>query len=215
MLEVAASVNCSRFKMQEPLSNEKIRSITSNAIRYFKQCNFEMLQEEAKGTKYIDVYENAIQLYPFAWEILKKAATGNGSGEDSFAKVYKPDDAEEAEEKPVGLTAKHVVCDGYSLEFDDYLHEVLENTTHGDTEMFYVDSFKVLSRNFEKILHVLQIVLQSGKPFVTCNYYISDGHIERRRKILRAGHCPEDMKYNAQNLKGLPPLLKEILSKNI
>ncbi len=35
MLEVAASVNCNQFKMQEPLSDEKIKCITSNAIRYF------------------------------------------------------------------------------------------------------------------------------------------------------------------------------------
>lgn len=39
MLEVAASVSCDRFKMSTPLSDEKIKSITSNAIRYFKQVN--------------------------------------------------------------------------------------------------------------------------------------------------------------------------------
>lgn len=38
MLEVAASVNCSQFKMPESLSNEKVKSITSNAICYFRQC---------------------------------------------------------------------------------------------------------------------------------------------------------------------------------
>lgn len=48
MLEVAASINCNQFKMQEPLSDEKIKSITSNAIYYFKKCEFEALQNEVK-----------------------------------------------------------------------------------------------------------------------------------------------------------------------
>lgn len=52
MLEVAASINCIQFKMQEPLSNEKIKGITSNAICYFKQCQFEILQNGAKNLKY-------------------------------------------------------------------------------------------------------------------------------------------------------------------
>ena len=41
MLEVAASVNCNQFRMQEPLSDEKIKSITSGAISYFTQFKFE------------------------------------------------------------------------------------------------------------------------------------------------------------------------------
>ena len=56
MLEVAASVNCNELKMREPLSDEKIRIITSSAICYFKECQFETLQEEARNLRYIDVY---------------------------------------------------------------------------------------------------------------------------------------------------------------
>lgn len=69
MLEVAASINCNQFKMQEPLSDEKIKCITSNAICYFKQCKFETLQNEAKNLEYVDVYGQAIQKYPLAWAV--------------------------------------------------------------------------------------------------------------------------------------------------
>lgn len=82
-------------------------------------------------------------------------------------------------------------------------------------DIFYVDCFKGLSRNFEKILHVLQIILQSEKAFVTCNYYISDGRIEKRKKILRASHSQKDMFDNVRNLKGLPPFLKSILEEMV
>lgn len=74
MLEIAASVNCNQFKMQEPLSNETIKSITTNAILYFKQCEFDTLKREVRNIKYTDVYEAAIRKYPLAWEMLKEAA---------------------------------------------------------------------------------------------------------------------------------------------
>lgn len=110
------------------LSDEKIKSITSNAICHFKQCKFETLQTEAEDLRYVDVYGEAIEKYPLAWSVLKRAART------------------------------------------------------GDT----VDVFKKLQEaDFEKVLHVLQIILQSGKAFVTCNYYISDGRIEKRRRILK------------------------------
>ena len=209
-LEVAASVNCSQFKMQEPLSDEKIKSITSNAIRYFKQCKFEALQNEAKNLEYIDVYEEAIQKYPLAWSVLKRAAANDTGGIPENVQEVKFEDVREvfAESK-----YKKVVCDGYTLEFDDYLKEELGNVITGRGEVFYVDCFKGLSRNFEKILHVLQIILQSGKAFVTCNYYISVERIEKRRKILRAFHCEKDMFDNVRNLKGLPPFLKNVLKE--
>jgi len=211
MLEIAASVNCDQFKMQEPLSNEKIKSITSNAIRYFEQCKFEDLQNETINLKFVDVYEEAIQKYPLAWTVLKRAAVLTDT-EDLFEKENETDPenvGEVFDEKKF----KKAVCDGYSLEFDDYLKEVLGNVIEGRVDIFYVDCFKGVSRNFEKILHVLQIVLQSGKAFVTCNYYISDGRIEKRRKILRAFHSEKDILENVRNFNGLPPFFKSVLKE--
>jgi len=210
MLEVAASVNYNQFKMREPLSDEKIKSITSTAIRYFKQCKFEILQNEAKSLEYVDVYGEAIQKYPLAWTVLKKAALANDMVE-VFEKLHEVN-FEDVVKVFSENKCKTVVCDGYCLEFDDYLKEEIGNVISGRVDIFYVDCFKGLSRNFEKVLHVLQIILQSGKAFVTCNYYISDGRIEKRRKILRAFHCQKDMFDNVRNLKGLPAFFKSVLS---
>ncbi len=213
MLEVAASDNCNQFKMQEPLSNEKIKSITSNAICYFKQCQFEALQDEAKTLKYVDVYGEAIQKYPLAWTVLKRAAVADNT-EEIFEKVPEAD-SEDAGEISGVKDFKKVVCDGYSLDFDDVLKEELGDVIAGRINIFYVDCFKGLSRNFEKILHVLQITLQNGTPFVTCNYYISNGHIEKRRKILRAFHSDKDMFDNIRNYKGLSAFFKNVLKEMI
>lgn len=213
MLEVAASVNCNQFKMLEPLSNEKIKSITSNAIRYFKQCKFETLQNEARNLEYVDVYGGAIQKYSLAWAVLKRAALSSGTV-DVFKKLHEVN-SENVGEVTFENKYKKVVCDGYSLEFDDYLKEELGNVISGRVDIFYVDCFKGLSRNFEKVLHVLQIILQSEKAFVTCNYYISDGRIEKRRRILRAFHCQKDMFDNVRNLNGLPAFFKNVLREMV
>lgn len=213
MLEVAASVNCNQFKMLEPLSNEKIKSITSNAILYFKQCKFETLQNEARNLEHVDVYGGAIQKYPLAWAVLKRAALSSGTV-DVFKKLHEVN-SENVGEVPFENKYKKVVCDGYSLDFDDYLKEELGNVISGRVDIFYVDCFKGLSRNFEKVLHVLQIILQSEKAFVTCNYYISDGRIEKRRRILRAFHCQKDMFENVRNLNGLPAFFKSVLREMV
>lgn len=208
MLEVAASVNCSHFKMQEPLSDGEVKKITSKAICCFKHGKWETLQDEAKNLAYTDVYGEAIQKYPLAWAVLKRAAAEDHK-EDVFDQVQGANEEDICGEF-TDKVYKKVVCDGYSLAFDDYLKEELGNVVSGRTEIFYVDCFKGLTRNFEKILHVLQIVLQSGKAFVTCNYYISNGRIEKRKKILRALHSEKDM-YRQYDFFGRQPDRRAVL----
>ena len=209
MLEVAASVNCTQFKMQDPLSNEKIRQLTSDAIVYFRQCSFASLQEEAQRMEFKDVYGQAIKKYPLAWEILKKTALMTEeilefAGTDQTVSEYE-------DQKLECRKYDKVICDGYSLEFDEYLEESLVNLISGYTEVFFVDSFKILSRNFEKVLHVLQIIFENGRTFVTCNYYISNGYIEKRKEILRAAHSEKDVLKNLRNMRGTPAELRTIL----
>ena len=209
MLEVAASVNCAQFKMEDPLSDKKIRQMTSDAIAYFRQYGFESLQEEARSMEFKDVYGEAIKKYPLAWEILKKTAlltaeTLQFAGTNETVSEYE-------DQKLDCKTYNKVVCDGYSLDFDDYLKEELGNLISGYTEVLYVDSFKILSRNFEKVLHVLQIILENGRTFVTSNYYISNGYIEKRKEILRAAHSEKDVFENLRNRRGTPAELRNIL----
>lgn len=202
MLEIAASVNCNQFKMQEPLSNETIKSITTNAILYFKQCEFDTLKREVRNIKYTDVYEAAIRKYPLAWKMLKEAALLKNE-EMTFEEVSKTSFSN-IENEFINDQNRVAVCDGYSLEFDDYLKEEINRVLTETSDVFYVDCFKMLSRNFEKILHVLQILFEHDKAFVTCNYYIRNGLIEKRKKILRAAHNREDMLRNIRNRKGTP-----------
>lgn len=209
MLEVAASDNCSKLKMTEVLSNEKIKELTSSAVKYFSNCNIEELVKEAQNIEHEDVYEVAYRKYPLAWKVLKEIAFLEGE-QYEFSGIEKSDKAE-IDAVCAHTECKTVVCDGYTLEFDDFLKETIGEVITGKMDAFFVDSFKMLSRNFEKILHVLQIILEYDKVFVTSNYYISNGYLEKRRKIQRAAHNSKEVFYNIQQGKRTPPKLKAIL----
>ena len=192
--------------------NKKIQELTSSAIKYFASCDFKTLIKEAQNTTHEDIYEIARQKYPLAWKILKEIAFLNEIEYDFKKAESSRKNEQENEQTLRKIREKTVVCDGYTLDFDEYLQEVLGDVIAGKSDAFYVDSFKMLSRNFEKILHVIQIILEHDKAFVTCNYYISNGHLEKRKKILKAAHTSEDAFKNSQMLKMAPPGIREILS---
>ena len=133
MLEIAASDNCNLFKMQEPLTNNKIRTITSNAINYFKKCDMDILKKEVQEMEYEDVYENARIKYPLAWKVLGYAASM-----DKRQREYKYDEViieeidKENSNNKCNVITKTAICDGYTLEFDEVLKEVLDNVISGE-----------------------------------------------------------------------------------
>lgn len=209
MLEVAASKNCVQFKMPTPLSDDKIREITSEAIAYFRRCDFEELYNEARNTEFDDVYATAIQKYPLAWEILKRTAVMNDK-EEFFEKIENCREKEKMGNGGISDCGK-VIADGFSLEFDEVLRKNLTALASGETDIFLVDSFKVAARNFEKLLHILQIVMENDKVFMTCNYYISNGRSGKRKRILRAAHDAANMFEGFNDAAGLPQFFKELI----
>ena len=49
-------------------------------------------------------------------------------------------------------------------------------------------SFKHCTRNPRKLYSVIEFIVGHGGAFVTPNYFISDGHVCRRRSLLRPAH---------------------------
>lgn len=208
-LEIAASVSCSEFKMPELLSDEYIKSITKEAIGYFGQFTMEEIREECSNKNFTDVFGQGAEKYPLAVEILKRAALMTGT----VATV--PENQTEAKRSDFehfNMHNKVAICDGYTLSFDSQLTETLGLVLSGKSDYFYVDSFKMLSRNFEKILHVLEILLKHGKIFLTPNYYISNDYLEKRGTIIRAAHSRRDIFENSMHVDDAPPRIRELLS---
>lgn len=209
MLEIAASDNCKKFQMNQALSDVQIQEITRCAIIYFNQYPKAKLVEECIGRKFNDVYGSAMQKYPRAWEVVKQLANMT-ENKGEFCKTVN-----ESTKTQLSMLDKiqqsEVICDGYTLEFDETLRQLLEDVISGEVEVFFCGCFKMISRNFEKVLHVLEILLENDKKLITVNYYISNEHLEIRKTLLKAAHNMKEVMQNFQNLSGLPPMLKEEL----
>ena len=209
MLEIAASDNCHNIKMIRALSNEQIKKITSSAIIYFAEYSFEEMVAESHE-EFANVYEDAIDKYPIAWQALLSIA-------NMEQQVLELSNTET--EKAHSLFGADVVvpkievavCDGYSLNFDSMLCGMLNKIVSGENKVFFVDCSKMLTRNFEKYLHVLEIVLKNNGVFCTCNYYISNSCFEKRKRFIKAAHTTQDATDNMEKTVNAPPNIKRIL----
>lgn len=208
-LEIAASVSSNEFKMPEPLPDGYIKSITQEAIGYFRQFTMEDIREECRNKNFTDVFGPGAEKYPLAAEILKRVARmpGTVATVPENQTEAKPPDFEH-----FNMGGEVAICDGYTLSFDTQLTETLGLVLSGKVDYFYVDSFKMLSRNFEKILHVLEILLEHDKVFLTPNYYISKSYLEKRETIIRAAHNRRDIFENSMHVDHAPPKIRELLA---
>lgn len=105
------------------------------------------------------------------------------------------------------------VYDGYSPEIESSLAELLKMLSADSDGVLIVDSFKSVTRNVTKLMGILEFLLTRNLPFVSTNYYLENGHVERRMKLLRAGHSPDEIKRNIANTANLAYRHKLILNR--
>ena len=131
------------------------------------------------------MYLELAEKHPVAWASLQCLAGMRGKTADyPPVQVEAPyhldgiDDGTEGTAEP----GKPIVAvyDGYSPEIEPSLAELLK--------MLSADSDGVLTRNL---------------PFVSTNYYLENGHVKRRMKLLRAGHNTDEIKRNIANTANL------------
>lgn len=197
-----------------PLTNNQIKAVTSTAIRYFNTLDFAYLSREVQAEHdHPDLYGELSNRYPIAWNALASLAASS-SKVVSFPKI----DRTEASCLLEGIDAAvcsdpketAVIFDGYSSEIDPALAEQLTYII-SDSGALMVGCFKMLTRNIEKLLRVMEFLLTHGSSLVTSNYYIENGYAERRTIILRAAHTPQEVKRQSCMIKGLGPKHRQAL----
>ena len=121
------------------------------------------------------------------------------------------DDGAEGTAEPGKLVVG--VYDGYSPEIEPPLVEYLKMLSADPNGVLIVDSFKSVTRNVTKLMGILEFLLTRNLLFVSTNYYLENGHVERRMKLLRAGHSTSDVKRNIANTASLAYRHKLILNR--
>lgn len=209
MLEIPMSDDCHFVKIPEPISSAQVKKITTDAIQYFDKYDMSDLAKKADTiSEEKNIYMQAKKKYPLAWDVLYELA----NLQKEKMKIDRSSDRTHTEKfvQNSNDKIKTTVCNGFTLEFDEALQEIIGEVLADKLNCFYTDCFKMVSRNFEKVLHVLQIILEHEKIFCTCNYYISTQYLEKRSKILRAAHNSEDAVKNL-NHKGAPEKIRECI----
>lgn len=196
------------------ISDEDIPKITSDAIEFFSGFDLSDLANHL-GAIQNDIFGDLPTKYPATWTAFQNLNKG-------LNQKYEPIVAKEIDIDNNGslFGMQHnmnnaVVMSGMNPKFDSKLADYLKAIKSGKAPYLYTDSFKTISRNPHKLFKVIEYVLAANSRFVTANYYIENGYVEKRENLLKPGHTVKDMIKNASNLKGVGRKHREVLKNNI
>ena len=207
-LETIQSDSYKEAGLSSPISNSAVKEITAEAIHYFCKQDFSVLCKQAKASSKRDLYGEIMRTHPVTWAALTKLVTTTAKAIDYTSipcntpfvlnsVILQQEDCSEF------TKFSSILFDGFNPSIDPSLAELLSHLCATENNAFIVDSFKSLTRNAEKLFSVIEFLLSRGHIFVTSNFYLENGHVERRIKPLRAGHTTTEMLHNLSQTTGL------------
>ena len=200
--------------LNSPLTNEQIKTITSDAIRYFNKQDFSVLCKSAKNSLQDDYYYQILNNHPVTKTALEKISTITAKSHNykpvEFSKPYCLEELKNLSES-IENKMYTVVLDGYSPEIEPELCKILQTLTDENQSAFISDSFKFVTRNFEKLIKILEFLLTHNVCFVTPNFYLENGCVERRTNLLKASHNIGEMENKISQTVGLSYKHKTVL----
>ncbi|TWH46761.1 hypothetical protein [Sporomusa sp. KB1] len=210
LLEDIASTNqeAKKFALEKPvIQDEHIIHFTGDAIRCFKDVNFEKLAQNIQPGD-SNPYEHLKDHYPFAWAALW-ALTKTIGNESRFPPVRESNTIDYiptiirplADQNTNKVEA--TIMSGMDPTIDNNLLRNLQAIANKHVNIFFVDSFKMLSRNPDKLFKVIDFVLRHGSSFVSFNYFINNGYVSRRRSLLKPAHLTKEIRYKLHKSDGL------------
>ena len=211
-IETIQSDNYASAGMQSSLSSQNVKTITSGAIHFFNPLDFSSMCLQAKKCSGCDYYQEIVERHPVAWAALRALGTTSAKIIDYPKVQYNNPFSIEAcneiqingaDESQKERLTKKVIFDGYSAMWDPQLLELLQKLSSSSGNIFVVESLKSATRNFEKLMDILEFLLTHDLKFVSTNFYMENGHVERRVKPLRAGHTSKETEKNLSQTAGL------------
>ena len=216
LLETASSLDFPKAGLQAELTIKQIKEITSKAIEYFSSIDFNQLSEQVQQSS-PNFYQEISQKYPCAFTALKAISSNDKTSiyyNKAKAEPYNiPRDLIDRETKVTDRRDdyKEITLSGIDGKIDNGLYNHLQSIARGELEIFYSDSLKSISRNFEKLLIVMEFVLTRDKTVATANYLFRNGYVEKRKRLLKPLSGKVDIQQNIIHLKDAGPKHRKIL----
>ena len=206
LIEIAASKDCKQFGLAQPISDDDIIKITVTAIEYFKTVDLNELQKEIELD--YDYYYEISRKYKCAFEALWKLANNlNEDNELEFkVKTNEKIILEELNVNKEDVEIQKDIQNGISKEISGILNTLLKQIYNKETDVFYVDSFKRLSRNYDKNMRILEFIITNDAWFITNNFLIAKGYVSKRPTLMKAGRGNN---FNKEALSSLEEVSKK------
>lgn len=173
-----------------PLTEADVRDLTMTAIAYFSGPAD--LAGAASGRPNQDVFGALPARYPAAWRALSVLAAlppGLAGVEYDPVAPRRPPLPLSSRDSPLTKPLRvQVELSGMSPLIDPGLALFLQHLAQNRLDCFFSCNFKMITRNLDKLLSIIEFVLACGKPLVTINYYLSNGLVLRRRRLWRPAH---------------------------
>lgn len=189
------------------LPDERMPSITGEAIKYFQGVNLNAVQVQASH----DMFGSLPRRFPNAWHVL--SLLGNSSHDEIECNLPK------AEGQPMDFSTIRgrmkgdtVIESGIDPCFDDHLKKALRLIEEGEIGAFFSFAFKGITRNPEKLLAIIDHVLSVGATVVTPNYLLSPTYLARRNPLLRPAHCTSEIGAKVTDPTGLSRPHRDLLA---
>lgn len=192
---------------EPPIPDEYVKDLTWEAIEYFRYSNFEKLSDSIKQyytgeNIYLPLFDN----YPIASKCLEELGAWANKGK-TFLKLPKIDNPDElllhVETSNAPIKNGVWLQSGIDKTFNPELLKAIKAITTQESKVLYIDSFKAFTRNVEKLLIIIEYILQNDGIFATTNFYLTNGYVSKRKKLQRPMHNSEDSLINLQNIDGL------------
>jgi hypothetical protein len=126
--------------------------------------------------------------YPATWAAFRTVSEARGAATFPSVVTTAPpllDGLPPAQSRPFGEAD---VRSGMDTAITPGLQHVLEAARDHNDFILFFDCFKYLSRNPELLYPVLEFAFAHGRGVVTHNYYLSNGYVAARKKLIRPAH---------------------------
>lgn len=202
-IESAGSQFYKSYDFGRQILDSEMKDITGAAIKYFKELDLSTLALKINLDAENDYYLNIIKKYPNSFEVLKILANSN-KNEVYFDKlsISSCSNIFVNGMNTSGGRDRTTIEDGYTDTIGLDLIKAIQSFKEHDIP-FISNSFKFITRNYEKLLRVIQFLLESDMTLVTSNYYISNGYVSKRNKLLRVAHTDKERDISMRNVTGL------------
>jgi len=208
LLEGVSSKSYQEYGSENYLSDNHVKEITSKAIEYFSDKD---LETNAKNIKIsYDFYREIANSYPTAMNALIELSKCSKEHEYKPLANMKPYELEELETIVTQETDIMNSESGIDSTFNASLCAILQNMKKGLIPVFITDSFKMTTRNFEKLLKILEFILTHNLMFVTSNYVLANNYVARRDILLKASHSDKEF---YQKLPSIPDISTKYKTK--